>query len=610
MALTERQQQFVTEMMPYALEAAALTGVAPEVILAQAAHESAWGTKAPGNNYFGIKGAGQTFATTEYVNGHKVSTRDSFRSYSSPRESFMDWARLMTTKERYSPVVSATDRKSQIAALAKSGYATDPRYGAKVGSIADRVAGLVSAVERPFDPSSLGNMMAGLGYAPDAWRGQPNVQAVNAMASGGAMPEMADSVPGVPVSGQPTQDQLQSRFYDELFQPMQANGPERTVPPRVEMFNDAFGVSAPAPAYPSREPRTFGPMSPAPIALPVPSAVNEYRQKAEENLRQAMSRQSQGFGMADLMTLPSQMNQSGRPAYADQNLPPPIYPNPPSMTADNSPIGSQGRSVRTSSVGPDPTYNDDAVIAAMDGGGSSYTPNFADAFGMSVQAAPQQSASLSRDAIRQPSYSQPAPMSQTAFNARFEARPDPAAGYTALTGRSLPTAASYMAGLGGFPTAPVVKPSAPVIPAAVRLPSRQAAIGTATARRAPPSPAYRAPVRSNQKSAWEQLGEGLKKAVPQMSFGNISIPNVASQVLGQTYGGDHFSAYTPTSRGEASFGPQSSSGSSSPPASGGSGYDYTTGSVGDSFATSWTNNSGTNITTWTDSNGNNWTTYS
>lgn len=160
------RQEFVNEMLPYAQEASRRTGIDPLVILAQAAHESAWGSRAPGNNYFGIKGKGQTFATHEYEGGRRVNQSASFRRYSSPLDSFLDWARLMQ-KPRYQAVGEADTPAEQIAALKAAGYATDPRYTSKVLSVANRIAAENPHVIRPASPAMGARAAADLqGYLP------------------------------------------------------------------------------------------------------------------------------------------------------------------------------------------------------------------------------------------------------------------------------------------------------------------------------------------------------------------------------------------------------------------------------------------------------------
>ena len=146
MALTVTQQAFVDKIMPYAQEASRQTGIDPRIIVAQAAHESAWGRAAPGNNFFGIKGPGQTFTTHEYYGGQKAVEKASFRTYDSPQASVQSYANLMS-KPFYEKVREAAGLEAQAAALGKSGYATDPRYGALIKSIAEQIP-LVPATNR------------------------------------------------------------------------------------------------------------------------------------------------------------------------------------------------------------------------------------------------------------------------------------------------------------------------------------------------------------------------------------------------------------------------------------------------------------------------------
>jgi hypothetical protein len=134
------RKQFVQQMMPYAIEASKRTGVDPRIIIGQAALESNYGRSAPGMNFFGIKShgreGGQTLNTSEYGSGGMYRTADSFRRYNSMGESVDDYARFISENKRYAPVRSAQGLDAQLAELQKSGYATDPNYGSKVGSIA------------------------------------------------------------------------------------------------------------------------------------------------------------------------------------------------------------------------------------------------------------------------------------------------------------------------------------------------------------------------------------------------------------------------------------------------------------------------------------------
>lgn len=131
--------------MPWAQVASRRTGIDPRIIVAQAALESAWGQKAPGNNLFGIKShgrsGGQTLRTTEVVDGKPVSVNASFRQYGSPQESVQGYADFMIENPRYRPMREAQGLDAQLQALGASGYATDPKYAQKVSSIAGMISG-------------------------------------------------------------------------------------------------------------------------------------------------------------------------------------------------------------------------------------------------------------------------------------------------------------------------------------------------------------------------------------------------------------------------------------------------------------------------------------
>ncbi|MBF9234684.1 glycoside hydrolase family 73 protein [Microvirga alba] len=139
------REAFTRSVMPFALEASKQTGVDPRIIVAQAALESAWGTKAPGNNFFGIKshgqGGGQNLATTEVINGQPVQVNDSFRTYGGLGDSVKGYSDFINSNPRYASLKTAQGLDSQIQALQASGYATDPNYGAKIASIAKGLPG-------------------------------------------------------------------------------------------------------------------------------------------------------------------------------------------------------------------------------------------------------------------------------------------------------------------------------------------------------------------------------------------------------------------------------------------------------------------------------------
>jgi flagellar rod assembly protein/muramidase FlgJ len=129
---------FIKKILPGAQACQRATGVPASVTIAQAALESGWGERAPGNNLFGIKadaawkGATTSFATTEYINGKKTSMTLKFRAYPDWSGSLTDHAAFFHTNPRYHACFAETTGEGWARALAKAGYATDPNYAASL----------------------------------------------------------------------------------------------------------------------------------------------------------------------------------------------------------------------------------------------------------------------------------------------------------------------------------------------------------------------------------------------------------------------------------------------------------------------------------------------
>lgn len=161
---------FVRRMWPHAQNAARRLGVAPEVLIAQAAHETGWGRSVPrfadgrtSHNLFGIKahrgwqGERVVNSTLEFVNGTAVRLRDGFRAYGSYAESFEDYVNFLHVNPRYSEALTRVkDGPAYLRALQRAGYATDPGYARKIegilnGATLESVLGpLKSAVAGPI----------------------------------------------------------------------------------------------------------------------------------------------------------------------------------------------------------------------------------------------------------------------------------------------------------------------------------------------------------------------------------------------------------------------------------------------------------------------------
>jgi flagellar protein FlgJ len=140
---------FVRTLLPAAQQAARQLGVAPDVLLAQAANETGWGravARRPDGrssfNLFGIKAdagwqGGRVDATTlEYQQGVLVRKTQAFRAYDSYAASFADYVDFLRSNPRYQEALAnAADPAAYTRALQDAGYATDPDYAAKLQSI-------------------------------------------------------------------------------------------------------------------------------------------------------------------------------------------------------------------------------------------------------------------------------------------------------------------------------------------------------------------------------------------------------------------------------------------------------------------------------------------
>lgn len=143
-------QAFVEHLWPLAKDAAKKLGVAPEVILAQAALETGWGKKIThdrsgesSHNLFNIKadsrwnGEHATVSTLEYRDGVAVRERANFRAYDSYADSFLDYVSFMKESPRYQAALDvAGDAEAFTQELSQAGYATDPNYANKIMRIA------------------------------------------------------------------------------------------------------------------------------------------------------------------------------------------------------------------------------------------------------------------------------------------------------------------------------------------------------------------------------------------------------------------------------------------------------------------------------------------
>lgn len=129
------------------------TGINAQLMLAQAALETGWGQHPivgadgqPSHNLFGIKahnawhGDAVNIVTTEYREGVALKERAQFRAYGSYQESFADYADFLRQNPRYEGIFDYLhDPHAFAQALQSNGYATDPRYAAKLSNIMERI---------------------------------------------------------------------------------------------------------------------------------------------------------------------------------------------------------------------------------------------------------------------------------------------------------------------------------------------------------------------------------------------------------------------------------------------------------------------------------------
>jgi flagellar protein FlgJ len=133
--------KFIDQILVGARTCQRTSGIPASFTIAQAALESSWGNRAPGNNLFGIKadpswkGATVPILTHEVVRGQRVAIIANFRAYASMGDSLVDHARFFLDNPRYRQCFLEKTGEGWARAAANAGYATDPGYADKLISI-------------------------------------------------------------------------------------------------------------------------------------------------------------------------------------------------------------------------------------------------------------------------------------------------------------------------------------------------------------------------------------------------------------------------------------------------------------------------------------------
>lgn len=151
------QQGFMKEMQGYAMQAGAVLGMPYQVILAQWALESTYGTSdlsKRANNYAGIK-----------YNSHADFKSGSYAGYNNKERFVQDYIRVLQLPY-YNGVRQAGGIRETIAELDKSPYASDSNYGSKLLSMIDlndTSTGVVGNI------ASAGGVIANIASSPILW---------------------------------------------------------------------------------------------------------------------------------------------------------------------------------------------------------------------------------------------------------------------------------------------------------------------------------------------------------------------------------------------------------------------------------------------------------
>jgi flagellar protein FlgJ len=168
--LTTSKADFIRTYLPHAEAAGRELGVDPHALLAQAALETGWGKSVPCNsngdcsfNFFGIKATGRwngdsvSVPTIEFEEGIPVRKAERFRAYSSPADSFRDYANLIRNNPRYENALgTGNDVASFASALQQGGYATDPAYANKIVNVAKELRELSNRTDHDVRNALLG----------------------------------------------------------------------------------------------------------------------------------------------------------------------------------------------------------------------------------------------------------------------------------------------------------------------------------------------------------------------------------------------------------------------------------------------------------------------
>ena len=152
--MTNQQINFLNMIAPIAVRQASKHNgqLFASVTIAQAAHESGWGSSTKmvnANALFGVKvgksaykfgtawkGAAYKTGTTEYYDGvNPTKITDYFRAYDSIEDATEDYMDMLCHCSRYKNSLNRSTPEESIRAIVAGGYATGPQYANSIISI-------------------------------------------------------------------------------------------------------------------------------------------------------------------------------------------------------------------------------------------------------------------------------------------------------------------------------------------------------------------------------------------------------------------------------------------------------------------------------------------
>ena len=77
--------------------------------------------------------------TTEFENGKYVKKSQSFRAYNTIEEGFKGYIDMLMSNNRYQGLRGINDPYKAAEVMGQTGYATDPKYGAKLQNIIKQI---------------------------------------------------------------------------------------------------------------------------------------------------------------------------------------------------------------------------------------------------------------------------------------------------------------------------------------------------------------------------------------------------------------------------------------------------------------------------------------